>query len=216
MKHIQNISTTLVLEISFVLLSFKYSLQQNTAVYISCTCTCMFANFDESVICIQLRVRATDGGGLTADATVFISINRNIFSPEWLQTSYVQSIAENFALGQTIVNLQARDQDALVCTKHCQLKRPSHNATNRAIIYLPNFFNFCKQNFLKCTFNIYSNIHVHMYMYNVKSFLSSHLTICCPTPLLETVRLYSISKFPVQEQFLFVSLLPRQASPNSQ
>lgn len=52
-----------------------------------------------------LRVRATDGGGLTADATVFISINRNIFSPEWLQTSYVQSIAENFALGQTIVNL---------------------------------------------------------------------------------------------------------------
>lgn len=97
-----------------------------------------------------------------------------------------------------------------------QLKRPSHNATNRAIIYLPNFFNFCKQNFLKCTFNIYSNIHVHMYMYNVKSFLSSHLTICCPTPLLETVRLYSISKFPVQEQFLFVSLLPRQASPNSQ
>lgn len=116
MKHIQNISTTLVLEISFVLLSFKYSLQQNTAVYISCTC--MFANFDENVICIKLRVRATDGGGLTADATVFISINRNIFSPEWLQTSYIQSIAENFALGQTIVNLQARDQDALVCTKH--------------------------------------------------------------------------------------------------
>lgn len=103
-----------------------------------------------------LRVRATDGGGLTADATVFISINRNIFSPEWLQTSYVQSIAENFALGQTIVNLQARDQDAL------------------------------------------------------------SLTICCPTLLLETARLYSISKFPVQEQFLFVNLPPRQASPNLQ
>lgn len=103
-----------------------------------------------------LRVRATDGGGLTADATVFISINRNIFSPEWLQTSYVQSIAENFALGQTIVNLQARDQDAL------------------------------------------------------------SLTICCPTLLLETARLCSISKFPVQEQFLFVNLPPRQASPNLQ
>ncbi|KAK0048619.1 protocadherin Fat 4, partial [Biomphalaria pfeifferi] len=61
---------------------------------------------------LVLSVIATDGGGLTATATVTVSINRNLYSPEFLNVTYVKEIPENFALGDSIVQLVARDLDA--------------------------------------------------------------------------------------------------------
>ncbi|KAI8794949.1 protocadherin Fat 4, partial [Biomphalaria glabrata] len=61
---------------------------------------------------LVLSVIATDGGGLTATATVTVSINRNLYSPEFLNVTYVKEIPENFALGDSMVQLLARDLDA--------------------------------------------------------------------------------------------------------
>ncbi|KAJ8318063.1 hypothetical protein KUTeg_003154 [Tegillarca granosa] len=66
-----------------------------------------------------VRVVATDGGGLTAEATVFISVNRNLNTPEWLLTTYSTTIVENYPLSQSILQLSARDQDLL--SPHNQL-----------------------------------------------------------------------------------------------
>ena len=58
-----------------------------------------------------MRVRATDSGGLSSTGTVVVSVNRNLNDPEWLQTSYTQTVDENFSLLSTILTFQARDVD---------------------------------------------------------------------------------------------------------
>ncbi|KAH9514450.1 hypothetical protein Btru_025288 [Bulinus truncatus] len=65
-----------------------------------------------------LGVIATDNGGLTATATVTVPMNRNLYDPEFTTLSYTREIPENFALGDSVAQLLARDLDANVCTKH--------------------------------------------------------------------------------------------------
>ncbi|KAH9514453.1 hypothetical protein Btru_025293 [Bulinus truncatus] len=59
-----------------------------------------------------LGVIATDNGGLTATATVTVPMNRNLYDPEFTTLSYTKEIPENFALGDSVVQLLARDLDA--------------------------------------------------------------------------------------------------------
>ena len=60
----------------------------------------------------QMRVRATDSGGLSSTANVVVNINRNLNQPTWLQTSYTATIDENFSFLTTILTFQARDVDS--------------------------------------------------------------------------------------------------------
>ena len=64
------------------------------------------------VIFFQMRVRATDSGGLSSTGTVVVNINRNLNDPEWIQTSYSQTIDENYPFLSTILTFTARDFDS--------------------------------------------------------------------------------------------------------
>lgn len=59
----------------------------------------------------QLRVVASDSGGLSSTATVQITVARNLNTPSWIQTNYTSTIAENFALYSEIVRMRASDAD---------------------------------------------------------------------------------------------------------
>ena len=63
-------------------------------------------------IFFQMRVRATDSGGLSSTGTVVVNINRNLNDPEWVQTSYSQTIDENYPFLSTILTFTARDFDS--------------------------------------------------------------------------------------------------------
>ena len=61
----------------------------------------------------QLRLQARDGGNPARSTTtlVEISVNRNLFNPEFTQTSYETTIDEIQALGETVVQMTGRDVD---------------------------------------------------------------------------------------------------------
>ena len=63
---------------------------------------------------IQVRVRATDGGGLTGETRVVITVNRNLNSPAFDPTSYSADILENQALATSIAQVNASDNDVQV------------------------------------------------------------------------------------------------------
>ena len=65
---------------------------------------------------LQLRVEASDGGSpaQTATSMVTITINRNLNTPTWTKTSYVETIPETFGLGVSILRVTATDADTKV------------------------------------------------------------------------------------------------------
>ena len=66
----------------------------------------------------QLTITARDNGGLTDTGTVTVSINRNIFDPEWLPVggpySVEISVTENRPFLETVYTLSSRDRDIQV------------------------------------------------------------------------------------------------------
>ncbi|XP_035826841.1 protocadherin Fat 4, partial [Aplysia californica] len=60
-----------------------------------------------------LRLEAKDGGSPAASATALVTINvlRNLFAPEFVNTSYTARIFETQGLGSAILRVQAFDQD---------------------------------------------------------------------------------------------------------
>ena len=63
----------------------------------------------------RLRVEARDGGSpsLSATALVEITVLRNLFDPEFTQQNYEITIDETQSLGVQLLQISARDQDAL-------------------------------------------------------------------------------------------------------
>ena len=63
---------------------------------------------------------AKDSGSPARSATVivYVTVQRNFFSPTFLQTSYDATILETLDLGVSITAVSAGDRDSLVCIKH--------------------------------------------------------------------------------------------------
>jgi len=68
-------------------------------------------------------VLAQDGGTprLSATATVYISVERNLNTPIWQQQNYSRTVNEIQELGVTLFNLQALDADVQVGTHEFSL-----------------------------------------------------------------------------------------------
>lgn len=66
----------------------------------------------------QLTLTARDNGGLTDTGSVTVSINRNIFDPEWLPVGGPYggeiNVIENRPVLETVYTLSSRDQDIQV------------------------------------------------------------------------------------------------------
>lgn len=63
---------------------------------------------------MQVRVRATDGGGAAATATALITVERNLNDPVFTNVDIAVSIEENNALADPFVAVTAIDGDILV------------------------------------------------------------------------------------------------------
>ncbi|WAQ95445.1 FAT4-like protein [Mya arenaria] len=70
-----------------------------------------FFSVDPNSGLMTVRIVATDTGGLSSTATAQISVNRNLNTPQWFQTSYQATINENYALYSEILRLSASDSD---------------------------------------------------------------------------------------------------------
>ena len=64
----------------------------------------------------KVRVLAQDGGSpqRSATSTVLITVTRNLNAPQLLQQNYTVSIYETQNLGESILQIQATDQDISV------------------------------------------------------------------------------------------------------
>ena len=64
----------------------------------------------------QLRVRAQDNGSprLFDVEIVTITVNRNLNTPQFLQSAYIVSILETTSPGTQVLQVQARDNDISV------------------------------------------------------------------------------------------------------
>ena len=64
----------------------------------------------------KVRVLAQDGGSPqgSATSTVLITVTRNLNAPQLLQQNYTVSIYETQNLGESILQIQATDQDISV------------------------------------------------------------------------------------------------------
>ena len=60
---------------------------------------------------------ATDLGGLTDTIRVTIPIEHNQVTPQLLRQTYERTINENFPVGDSVEQIQASDNDRLVCNK---------------------------------------------------------------------------------------------------
>jgi len=67
----------------------------------------------DTVTAYQVRIEARDGGNPSRSATSLfqISVQRNLFSPTFLQSFYNETIDETQSLGTTIVQIRAEDRD---------------------------------------------------------------------------------------------------------
>lgn len=55
-----------------------------------------------------------DGGNLFDDTTVVVTVNRNQFTPEWVQDNYQMTIPDSFFLSVPILSVSATDRDQTV------------------------------------------------------------------------------------------------------
>ncbi|KAH3873306.1 hypothetical protein DPMN_036538, partial [Dreissena polymorpha] len=90
-----------------------------------------------------VRIIATDTGGLSSTATAQISVNRNLNTPTWSQTTYTQTINENYPLFTSILRVQATDLDTQAPFNTLTYTIFSNNANN--------FFTFTSTGVLQLT-----------------------------------------------------------------
>lgn len=59
-----------------------------------------------------------DGGNprLSDDSVVLVTVNRNLFPPDWAPDNYQQTIRDNFFPGISILRVTATDRDQQVST----------------------------------------------------------------------------------------------------
>ena len=63
---------------------------------------------------VQIRVRVTDGGGLTGETLVTLTVSRNLNSPVFNPDQYSETVQDNEPLSSSIVQVKAVDADVQV------------------------------------------------------------------------------------------------------
>ena len=82
------------------------------------------------IFSLQLRVQATKafGSGVqTAFATVNITVQRNLNTPQFDRQTYDVTIPESLQLGSSVIQLTASDNDAFVSFEMCATKALYNN-----------------------------------------------------------------------------------------
>ena len=63
---------------------------------------------------LQIRIRATDGGGKSAETTAIVNVQRNMESPQFSPTEYTAEIQDNEPLSSSFLQVAAQDNDLQV------------------------------------------------------------------------------------------------------
>ena len=66
---------------------------------------------------LQLRIRATDGGGKSVETMVTVNVQRNLESPAFNPSEYDAEIQDNEPLSSSFTKVKAEDADLQVDMK---------------------------------------------------------------------------------------------------